>query len=67
MAAVFPAVGNRYLVDFVKFRVELFFGSAILADVYWGCAERKPRPAFHRSNKRRVDSRSDIPGHLAES
>jgi len=28
MAAVFPAVGNRYLVDFVKFRVELFFGSA---------------------------------------
>ena len=27
MAVVFPAVGNRYLVDFVKFRVELFFGS----------------------------------------
>lgn len=27
MADTFPGVGHRYLVDFVDFRVELFFGS----------------------------------------
>jgi hypothetical protein len=33
MSETFPAIGHRYLVDFQKFRVELYFKSETLLAV----------------------------------